>query len=123
MRTVDMPWHTSRGVTKVPSKQFAVTGRLRQHRRLAKGEAAYLQRLTSAPVKVTLIAPGSLVDRFWKDGETDRYYSSREELAAEVAGVSRPEGVSLGMHVCRGNQSSMWLGEHGLGTGSLTVAG
>jgi methionine synthase II (cobalamin-independent) len=31
--------------------------------------------------------------------------------AAAGAGVSRPEGVSLGMHVCRGNQSSMWLGE------------
>jgi 5-methyltetrahydropteroyltriglutamate--homocysteine methyltransferase len=167
MRTVDMPWHTSRGVTKVPSKQFAITGRLKQRRPLAEGEAAYLQRLTTAPVKVTLIAPGFLVDRFWKDGETDGYYSSREELAAEVAaitraeiealiadgvryvqldnpgygaflgaharpggpdaqaafermvstdaaavaGVSRPEGVSLGMHVCRGNQSSMWLGE------------
>jgi 5-methyltetrahydropteroyltriglutamate--homocysteine methyltransferase len=30
---------------------------------------------------------------------------------AAVEGVQRPEGVSIGMHVCRGNQSSMWLGE------------
>ena len=163
MRTADMPWHTSRGVTKVPSKQFAITGRLSQRRRLAEGEAAYLRRLTSAPVKVTLIAPGFLVDRFWQDGETGRYYSSREELAAEVAaitraeiealiadgvryvqldnpgygahvgehphgtvtdlrrmvdtdaaavaGVQRPAGVTIGLHICRGNQSSMWLGE------------
>jgi len=169
MRTFDMPWHTSDGVTKLPSKQFMITGRLRQRRRLAEGEAAYLHALTSAPVKVTLIAPGFLVDRFWQDGETDRFYASRDELAAELAaitraeiealiaegvqyiqldnpgygaflgsharerasgpgaqaafdrmvdtdtaaveGVQRPAGVSLGLHVCRGNQSSMWLGE------------
>jgi 5-methyltetrahydropteroyltriglutamate--homocysteine methyltransferase len=172
MRTFDMPWHTSDGVTKLPSKQFVVTGRLSQRRRLAEDEATYLHGLTSAPVKVTLIAPGFLVDRFWKDGETDRFYGSREELAAEVAaitraeiraligegvryvqldnpgysaflgtyarergggsggsgaqaafqrmlstdiaavqGVERPPGVTIGLHVCRGNQSSMWLGE------------
>jgi 5-methyltetrahydropteroyltriglutamate--homocysteine methyltransferase len=169
MRTFDMPWHTSSGVAKLPSKQFVITGRLKQRKRLAEGEAAYLRSLTSAPVKVTLIAPGFLVDRFWKDGETGQFYSSREELAAEVAaitrteiealiaegvryvqldnpgygaflgtharerasgpgaqaafermvdtdraaveGVQRPEGVSIGLHVCRGNQSSMWLGE------------
>ncbi len=169
MRTFDMPWHTSEGVTKLPSKQFVITGRLRQRRRLAEGEAAYLRSLTSAPIKVTLIAPGFLVDRFWKEGETDQFYESREELAAEVTaitraeiealiaegvryvqldnpgygaflgshareradgpgaqaafermvntdmaaveGVQRPAGVSIGLHVCRGNQSSMWLGE------------
>jgi 5-methyltetrahydropteroyltriglutamate--homocysteine methyltransferase len=169
MRTFDMPWHTSAGMTKLPSKSFTVTGRLKQRGRLAAGEAAYLHGLTSAPIKVTLIAPGFLVDRFWTDGETDQFYSSREELAAEVAaitraevealigegvkyvqldnpgygaflgshgrerasgpgaqaafdlmvdtdwaaveGVRRPAGVSIGLHVCRGNQSSMWLGE------------
>ena len=30
---------------------------------------------------------------------------------AAVQGVQRPEGVTVGLHVCRGNQSSMWLGE------------
>jgi 5-methyltetrahydropteroyltriglutamate--homocysteine methyltransferase len=169
MRTFDMPWHTSGGVAKLPSKQFVITGRLAQRRRLAEGEAAYLRSLTSAPVKVTLIAPGFLVDRFWNDGETDQFYASREELAQQVAaitrteiealigagvryvqldnpgygaflgsyareraggpgaqaafermvatdraaveGVRRPDGVTIGLHVCRGNQSSMWLGE------------
>src|SRR6266566_7693949 len=32
MRTFDMPWRTSGGVTKLPSKQFVITGRLRQRR-------------------------------------------------------------------------------------------
>jgi|SRR5580704_11147446 5-methyltetrahydropteroyltriglutamate--homocysteine methyltransferase len=163
MRAFDMPWRTAEGVTKLRSNSFVITGRLRQRERLAAGEAAYVQDLTTAPVKVTLIAPGFLVDRFWQDGATDRFYGSREELAAEVAaitraeiealiaegvgyiqldnpgygayvgehahgsvdglklmidtdaaavaGVQRPAGVTIGLHICRGNQSSMWLGE------------
>ncbi len=95
MGTFDMPWHTSAGMTKLPSKSFTVTGRLKQRTRLAGGEAAYLKRLTSAPVKVTLIAPGFLADRFWRDGETDQYYESREELAAEVAAITRAEIEAL----------------------------
>ena len=30
---------------------------------------------------------------------------------AAVAGVARPAGVTIGLHVCRGNQSSKWMGE------------
>lgn len=163
MRAFDMPWRSSDGVTKLRSNALFVTGRIRQRERLAAGEAAYVRSLTSAPVKVTLIAPGFLADRFWKDGETDKFYSSRAELAAEVAaitkaeikaliaegvryvqldnpgygaylgahagsgaeafervlnadiaaveGVARPAGVTIGLHVCRGNQLSMWMGE------------
>jgi 5-methyltetrahydropteroyltriglutamate--homocysteine methyltransferase len=163
MRAFDMPWHATGGVTKLRSNAFVITGRLRQRSRLAAGEASYVRSLTAAPVKVTLIAPGFLVDRFWKEGETDKIYETREELAAEVAaitraeiealiadgvsyiqldnpgygahvgehphgtvtdfyrmvdtdaaavaGVRRPDGVTIGLHICRGNQSSMWLGE------------
>ena len=159
MRSWDMPWHTSDGLTKLRSHTWVVTGRLRQRDRLAAGEAAYVRGLTDAPVKVTLIAPGFMADRFWADGITDQVYSSREELAAElaaitraeiealiaegvryiqldnpgygrfvgghggsadfermvntdaasVAGVERPDGVVIGLHVCRGNQASMWM--------------
>ena len=163
MRTWDMPWHSGAGVTRLASHTWVVTGRLRQRGRLAAGEAAFTRSLTGKPVKVTLIAPGFLADKFWKDGETDRVYGSRAELAAEmaaitraeiealiaegvsyvqldnpgygsylgahagagaagfervlatdiaaVAGIERPPGVTIGMHVCRGNQSSMWMGE------------
>jgi 5-methyltetrahydropteroyltriglutamate--homocysteine methyltransferase len=33
--------------------------------------------------------------------------------AAAVEGLERPEGASVGMHVCRGNNSSRWLAEGG----------
>ena len=163
MSTWDMPWRSGEGVTKVPSHTWVAAGRLSPRGRLAAGEAAHLIGLTTAPVKVTLIAPGFLEDRFWKDGVTDQFYSTREEFAAEVAaitraeiealiadgvryvqldnpgygaflgtrphgdaaafermlatdiaavaGVERPAGVTIGFHVCRGNQSSMWMGE------------
>jgi 5-methyltetrahydropteroyltriglutamate--homocysteine methyltransferase len=163
MQTWDMPWHSGTGTTRVPSHTWVATARLAQRGRMTARESAYVRSLTSAPVKVTLIAPGFLVDRFWKDGVTDQYYSSREEFAAEVAaitkaeiealiaegvryvqldnpgygrflgshahgtadefrrvlaadaaavaGVARPDGVTIGFHVCRGNQSSMWMGE------------
>ncbi|HEX4290953.1 MAG TPA: cobalamin-independent methionine synthase II family protein [Trebonia sp.] len=163
MSTWDMPWRSGEGVTKVPSHTWVAAGRLRPRGRLAAGEASHLLGLTAAPAKVTLIAPGFLEDRFWKDGVTDQFYSSREEFAAEVAaitraeiealitdgvryiqidnpgygaflgarphgdaaafermlatdvaavaGVERPPGVTIGFHVCRGNQSSMWMGE------------
>jgi 5-methyltetrahydropteroyltriglutamate--homocysteine methyltransferase len=32
---------------------------------------------------------------------------------AAIAGVERPEGASIGLHVCRGNNSSLWLAEGG----------
>lgn len=159
----DMPWHSADGTTKLRSVAFTATGRLRQRERLAGGEVAYVRSLTGAPVKATLIAPGFLADRFWKDGVTDAAYSSREEFAADVTaitraeiealitdgvryiqldnpgygaylgshaghdpagfervlsvdiaaveGVARPAGVTIGLHVCRGNQSSKWMGD------------
>ena len=163
MRTWDMPWHSSEGMTRLRSHTWVVTGRLRQRNRLAAGEAAFVRSLTSAPVKVTLIAPGFLADRFWQDGVTDQAYSSRQEVAEEMAAITRaeiealfaegvryiqldnpgygrfvrehasadglelmvdtdaaavaalerPAGVTIGLHVCRGNQASMWMGEGG----------
>ena len=162
-QTWDMPWHSGEGTVTIPSHTWVATARLAQKGRMTAHESAFMRSLTSAPVKVTLIAPGFLVDRFWKDGVTDRFYSSRDEFAAEVAaitkaeveallaegvryvqldnpgygrflgsrphgtaeelervlaadaaavtGVTRPDGAVIGFHVCRGNQSSMWMGE------------
>lgn len=164
MSAWDMPWHSAEGTTKLRSIGFTATARLRPRGRLAADEVSFVRSLTDKPVKATLIAPGFLADRFWKDGVTDKAYESRAEFAAEVAaitraeiealisdgvqyiqldnpgygaylgahgtkadrsgfervlntdiaavaGVDRPAGVVIGMHVCRGNQASMWMGE------------
>jgi 5-methyltetrahydropteroyltriglutamate--homocysteine methyltransferase len=95
-RMVEMPWRTAEGSTAtLPSRQYVAAGRLQQRRRLTEGEVAYLQTLTSAPLKVTLIAPGFLADRLWADGVTDEFYDSREELAAEVVAITRAEIEAL----------------------------
>ncbi len=95
MQTWEMPWHSGEGVIKVPSHTWVASARLAPRGRLAGDEAAYLLGLTSAPVKATLIAPGFLEDRFWKDGVTDQFYASREEFAAEVAAITRAEISAL----------------------------
>jgi 5-methyltetrahydropteroyltriglutamate--homocysteine methyltransferase len=170
MRTVEMPWRSTGGTVTLPSKQYVITGRIKQVKRMTEGDVEFLRTLTRDPIKVTLIAPGFLVDRFWVEGVTNEFYESREELSAEIAAITRAEvealfaeGVqyvqldnpgysaflgdytreradglsreqafeqmlatdvraldgierphrtySIGMHICRGNQSSMWLGE------------
>jgi 5-methyltetrahydropteroyltriglutamate--homocysteine methyltransferase len=169
-RVVERPWQSDHGIVTMPSTQYAITGRIKQHRRMTEGDVAFIRTVTKDPIKVTLIAPGFLVDRFWEQGVTSEFYDSREELAAEVAAITRAEiealfaeGVqyvqldnpgygafvgeytreradgltreqafeqmlstdiaaleglerphrtySIGMHICRGNQASMWLGE------------
>lgn len=170
---VPKEWRGPNGIETLPSVQYTVTERLHQKRRLAEGEAAYLRTLTSNPIKVTLIAPGFVVDRFWDDEKSASAYESREEFAAEVVaatraeieallaegvryvqmdnpgysafldpanrerlqsqgadpdaafermlgadtaavdGLERPRGASIGVHICRGNQASMWLASGG----------
>jgi hypothetical protein len=53
MRSWDMPWHTSEGVTKLRSHTWVVTGRLRPRGRLAAGEAAYVRSLSTADGRYT----------------------------------------------------------------------
>ncbi|HTX09641.1 MAG TPA: cobalamin-independent methionine synthase II family protein [Solirubrobacteraceae bacterium] len=170
---VEMPWQSPEGKVMIPSTQYWVNERLRQRRRIAEGEVEYLRSLTkTGHIKVTLISPGFLAERSWREGVTDKVYESREELGAEIAeitrkeiealfaegamyvqldnpgysafvgshvrldgnggsdaqagfertlaadiaaveGVERPDGASIGMHICRGNRSSMWLAEGG----------
>jgi 5-methyltetrahydropteroyltriglutamate--homocysteine methyltransferase len=165
---VEMPWQGPGGTVTLLSTQFIVSGRLEQRRRITEGDVEFLRTLTRGHLKVTLIAPGFVAERCWKDGVTDQVYESREELGAELAaatkaeiealfdegaiyvqldnpgyaafldshvrrgnghggafermtaidaaavdGVERPNGAVIGLHVCRGNNSSLWLAEGG----------
>jgi 5-methyltetrahydropteroyltriglutamate--homocysteine methyltransferase len=164
---VEMPWHGPGGTVTLLSTQITVADRLKQRRRITEGEVEYMRTLTGGHLKFTLIAPGFIAERCWKDGVTDQVYESREELGAELAaatkaeieallaegvmyvqldnpgyaaflgshvrgnghggsfermvdidaaaveGIERPNGSVIGMHVCRGNNSSLWLAEGG----------
>ncbi len=154
-----------------PGQTPAVTGRLRQLRRMTEGDAAFLRTVTRGHLKVTLVAPGFVAERCWRDGVTDLAYRSREELGAQlaawtraeiealfaegvmyvqldnpgytgflnsgahaagngreragafermlaadtaaVAGVKRPDGASVGIHLCGGDDPGRWLTDGG----------
>ena len=72
-------------VTTLPSVQYTVTDRLAQHRRIFEGDVEFMRTLTRGHLKFTLIAPGFLAERCWKDGVTDQVYASREELGEDLA--------------------------------------
>jgi 5-methyltetrahydropteroyltriglutamate--homocysteine methyltransferase len=163
-RDIEMPWHGPTGTVVMQSTAYFVTDKLVQKRRIAEGHTEFMRTLTQGHLKYTLIAPGFLAERCWKDGVTDRVYGSREELASDiveitrkeiealfaegviyvqldnpgyadflagghstddpealermlaadaatVSGIERPEGGTLGLHVCRGNRDSLWMSE------------
>jgi 5-methyltetrahydropteroyltriglutamate--homocysteine methyltransferase len=91
-RVVD--WRGPGGGSEASTSQV-VGARLRQRRRLAGDEAAFLARHASGPFKVTLPAPSNFAVVSWSDGITDAVYSSRSELLDDVVGIIRAEVESL----------------------------
>lgn len=145
--------------------------RLRQVRRLAGNEAAFLKQHALGPWKITMPGPLSAAGPLFKPGLTDRFYASRQEFVEEIAAMQRAEiralidegvsyiqldslhyveriadptirarmiedgddpdaylnelidadnsvlaaargaGVTVGMHMCRGNNRSAWHAE------------
>ena len=153
--------------------QGMVAGRIRQVRRLAGEEAAFLRQHAPGPWKITMPGAMSAAGQLWRDGITDQYYGSRHEFVHEIVDMlrreiealigegcsyiqldslhyvervtddivraqmiengedpeayldelieidnatlagARREGVTLGMHMCRGNNRSAWHAEGG----------
>ncbi len=146
-------------------------GRLRQLRRLAGAEAAFLKQHAPGPWKITTAGPMSVAGALYKPGVTDKVYPTRADFNSEVIGILkgelqaliadgvsyiqldslhyvervadktirarmiadgedpdeyletliaadnavlegvRREGLTVGMHMCRGNNRSAWHAE------------
>jgi len=69
--------------------------RLRQRRRLTEHESAFLKQHAPGPFKITMPAPSYIVARGFAPGVTDRVYSSRKELLADVAAIIAAEVKAL----------------------------
>jgi 5-methyltetrahydropteroyltriglutamate--homocysteine methyltransferase len=145
--------------------------KLRQVRRLAGAEAAFLKQHAPGPWKITMPGAMSGAGQLFKQGVTDAYYPTRLDLARDIVGMlrkeiaalhedgaayiqldslhyvervadttirarmladgedpdrylddliaidnatlegARREGVTIGMHMCRGNNRSAWHAE------------
>ncbi len=73
----------------------AVFGPLGRSQPLAVHEMNYVRSLTALPVKVALPGPYLLTRTMWMECVSDRAYSSREALAADVVRILREELAAL----------------------------
>ena len=150
---------------------MVVGGKLRQTKRIAGDEAAFLKAHAPGPWKITMPGPLSAAGTLYKPGVSDKYYPTRQDFVDEIVamlqrevkaliedGVSyvqldslhyvervadktirarmidegedpdqyldqliandnkvldaaHAEGVTVGMHMCRGNNRSAWHAE------------
>jgi 5-methyltetrahydropteroyltriglutamate--homocysteine methyltransferase len=77
------------------SNTQVIGGRLKQKRRLTEHEAPFLQKHAGKPFKVTTPAASYNLARGWKPGVSDQVYSSRRELALDIAGIVNNEVKAL----------------------------
>jgi len=73
----------------------AVFGKLNRKAPLAVHENAFLRRITSAPVKVSLPGPYLLTRTMYLDCFKERAYASREALADDIVRILREEIAEL----------------------------
>lgn len=93
--TSEMPlaldWNLGEGAERTAAPGMAigrvVGARLVSTKRMCGEEAEFMGRHAGAAFKITTPAPSYSVARGWKPGVTDQIYSSRAELAADVAAI------------------------------------
>ena len=69
----------------------AVIGKLRQVRRLAEVDAAFMRQHAPGAFKITMPAPTMVARGGWREGVTDKVYPSRRDLYADTAAIVRDE--------------------------------
>ncbi|HYW26602.1 MAG TPA: cobalamin-independent methionine synthase II family protein [Terriglobales bacterium] len=89
-----MEWRGPGGGREASTSQVA-GARLRQHRRLAGSEAAFLAAHARGRYKVTLPAPSNFFVVSWRAGVSDRAYGSRTEMLDDAVRIVRGEVEAL----------------------------
>jgi len=169
--SVVLEWHGPGGGTEKTTARI-VGSRLKKRRLLTAHEVPLMTSIGAVPFKVTIPAPSNFVPTGFKAGVTDKHYSDRAELLADLVTIIRDEirwligqgvtyiqldapfyshyldpahrermsasgtdpdaefdaavagdnatfsglareGVTIAMHVCRGNSRSRWYTEGG----------
>jgi 5-methyltetrahydropteroyltriglutamate--homocysteine methyltransferase len=82
--------------TGVLSAGGVVVGeKMRQVRRLAGDESAFLSKHAPGPWKITMPGPFSAGGQLWREGITDKAYSSRKDFVWEIVGMLKAEIATL----------------------------
>ncbi len=68
-----------------------VADKIRQVKRLAGDESAFLGKHAPGPWKITMPGPYSAGGQLWREGFTDRAYVSKKDFMNEIAGMLKNE--------------------------------
>lgn len=83
-KTVKLQMHTK-----------AVTGKLKQERRLAQTDALFLRDHAPGPFKITQPSPAMIARLSWRKGVSDTAYPQREVLLDDVVAIVKDEARAL----------------------------
>ena len=70
-------------------------GRIKQVRRIAGEEAAFLKAHSPGPWKITMPGALSVGSQLWRPGVTDQFYTSKREFIDEIVGMLQREVDAL----------------------------
>ncbi len=91
---VNIAWHGP-NASEHPSDAQVVGAKLRQTRRLAAHESAFMKEHAPGPFKVTLPSPSVFMLLGYRPGLTDRFYATRLDLLQELGRITRAEIEAL----------------------------
>jgi 5-methyltetrahydropteroyltriglutamate--homocysteine methyltransferase len=77
------------------AQPMVVGGKLRQVRRIAGTDAAFLRRHAPGPWKITMPGPISAAGQLYKPGLSEAFYPTRADLVAELIEMQRREIAAL----------------------------
>lgn len=77
------------------AQPMVVGGKLRQVRRIAGADAAFLSKHAPGPWKITMPGPISAAGQLYKPGLSEAFYPTRADLVAELVEMQRREVAAL----------------------------
>ncbi len=88
-------WRAPGGKVETVKSGKVVDARLRQRRRLAGHESAFLKSHCARPFKITLPTPAQFMFASYQKGVTDQFYPRRTDLTADLVAILQDEIKAL----------------------------
>jgi 5-methyltetrahydropteroyltriglutamate--homocysteine methyltransferase len=100
LRRILGPWvgphsEMANAATQTIGATLVAGARLKQVRRIAGTESAFLSQHAPGPWKITMPGPMSAAGTLFKPGLTDQFYASRRDFVYEIAGMLQNEVKAL----------------------------
>ncbi|HEV2572619.1 MAG TPA: cobalamin-independent methionine synthase II family protein [Beijerinckiaceae bacterium] len=87
-------------VARLQMHTKAITGKVRQKKRLADVDAAFLRQHAPGPFKITMPSPAMTARQSYRRGDTDKAYPDADELRSDIGGIVTGEMRALAGEGC-----------------------